>query len=483
MSLSTRLSLFFLAALALVLGGFSVSLYLLARLFLARQVEVRLESALDALAAVVEREPDGLTWEPDEHHLALGQDARPYQVRWEVRDSRGELVGKSANLGPDGFGKRAARTGVREIVEREGQPWELQGRRLVAESTALKENEKLRRSGRHATLLLTAGVDLQPYAALLRRLALILAVLSTGLWVVAAVGGRWVSRRVLSPLRRMAGSARGISAADLSERLPDPGTRDELADLSRAFNDLLARLEEAFARQRQFTGDASHQLRTPLAGLLGQLEVALRRDRSGEEYRQTLSLAHDQAAHLRRVVEALLFLARADAEADTGALETLDLTAWLPEYLRPWARQARASDLRLELPGAGSLPVRAQPALLGQLLDNLVENAFKHTGPGTAVGIAVQQQAEAVAVSVEDAGPGISLEDLPHVFEPFYRSAEARRRGLPGAGLGLAVARRIAAAFGGALFVESQVGKGTKFTILLPAASFSVADGAGTKST
>jgi signal transduction histidine kinase len=268
----------------------------------------------------------------------------------------------------------------------------------------------------------------------------------------------------------MATAARAMNASDLAQRLPSPGTRDELEDLGGAFNDLLGRVQEAFERQRRFTGDASHQLRTPLTALLGEAEVVLRHERSAQEYREGLVRARAQALHLRQIVEMLLFLARADAEAALDALETVDLAAWLPAHLKSWSAHPRASDLRTRIE-AGSLPVRVQAPLLGQLLDNLLDNACKYSRPGTTITVHLQEEKGTVALTVQDCGCGIAAEDVAHVFEPFYRSASARRLGRTGVGLGLAVARRIATAFGGTLTVDSMIGAGSRFTLRLPLAT------------
>src|SRR5439155_4762880 len=141
---------------------------------------------------------------------------------------------------------------------------------------------------------------------------------SLGIWLLALFLGRAMSRRALRPLSSMACSARAMDASDRGQRLPSATAGDELEDLARAFNGLLNRLQEAFERQRRFTGDASHQLRTPLTAMLGQIDVALRRDRQADDYRRTLDLVHGQASHLRKIVEALLFLTRADLDAVPG---------------------------------------------------------------------------------------------------------------------------------------------------------------------
>jgi signal transduction histidine kinase len=202
--------------------------------------------------------------------------------------------------------------------------------------------------------------------------------------------------------------------------------------------------------------------------MLGQLEVALRRDRAPEEYRRALETVCGQAGQLRRIVDALLYLARADADAELAALEVMDLVVWLPEYVRQWTSHPRASDLSFKPVEVSLSTIRVQPLLLGQLLDNLVDNALKYSEPGTPVTVSLGQELGIALLRVEDEGCGIAPADLPHIFEPFYRSAGARRLGRSGVGLGLAMVRRIAASFGGSITAESEPGHGSRFTLRLP---------------
>jgi heavy metal sensor kinase len=472
MSLTTRLSAFFLAALALVLVGFSLTLYGLARVYLYRQTDERLASALDTLAAAAEVERDGVEWEPREHHLTLGQDVNAGQARWTVHDPDGNLVDRSANLGAEpalaDWPDPHAAVQDRGTVYREGGAWHFLQRVLRPGEPHGVTPDEGGAERKYASLVLTAGVSLAPAAATLRALTLALAGVSLGLWLLAALAGRWLCRQALAPVQQMATAARMMNAADLGRRLPEPGRGDELQDLARAFNGLLARLEEAFERQRRFTGGASHQLRTPLTAMLGQVEVALRRERPAEEYREVLQHVRGQAAQLQQIVEMLLFLARADAEAKPADLVPVDLVAWLPGHLERWAGHPRRPDLRLKRLDGQAAWVRAQGPLLGQLVDNLVENACKYSEPGRPVTVFLGSADGAVTLAVEDEGCGIAPDDLPHVFEPFYRSADVRRLGRPGVGLGLAVARRIADVFGGTLTAESEPGRGSRFTLGLP---------------
>jgi signal transduction histidine kinase len=264
----------------------------------------------------------------------------------------------------------------------------------------------------------------------------------------------------------MAESARTMPFDDC--RLPSPGTRDELEDFARSFNGLLDRLHVALERQKQFTGQASHQLRTPLAALIAAIEVTRRRPRTVEEHERVLDRLHDDAVRLWRVVEALLFLARAEAEAGLPDLEQIDLADWAAGHVCAWSGHERAADLRFEVDDGGPLWTRAHRSLLGQLLDNLIENACKYSEPGTPIVVHACREPGTVALTVEDRGCGIPPEDLPRVFEPFYRAETARRLGHTGVGLGLAVARRIAATHGGTITAENVAGGGCRFVVRLP---------------
>jgi signal transduction histidine kinase len=262
-----------------------------------------------------------------------------------------------------------------------------------------------------------------------------------------------------------------MTAADRAQRLPSPGTGDELEDLARSFNGLLDRLHEALVRQERFTGDASHQLRTPLAALRGQVDVALRRERTAAEYRGTLERLRSESDRLQRIVESLLFLSRSANDAGRPDLEAIDLASWVPAHLRAWSSHPRATDLRAEVEGDEPLVARAHSGLLGQLLDNLVENAFKYSPPGTPVVVRLRREAGGVLISVADRGAGLTADERAHLFEPFYRSPRARQQGAPGVGLGLAVVARIASAFGGAAAAAGEPGRGSTFTVRLPAAA------------
>jgi heavy metal sensor kinase len=455
-TLTNRLSLFFVGTLALVLILFSTALYVLARIHLHRQTEERLEAALNTLVAAAEVGPGGVDWEPHERQLALGPAALGAQVVWQVCDDQGRVVDQA----PQADGQQNWQDERWLVQQRRLQPGS-PNRPAAAGAPAPEPRQ-------YPALVITAAIPLGPVQAALRQLAGVLSGLSLATWLAALAVGRAVCRRALQPVQRMARAAREMDAADAGQRLPIVATGDELEDLTRAFNGLLDRLHEAFERQRRFTGDASHQLRTPLTALIGQIEVALRRERGAADYREVLTAVQRQALHLRRIVEALLFLARANAEARLPDREPIVLEAWLETHLRGWSGHAGAADLRMERESDTPLPVEVQPALLGELLDILLENACKYSPPGAPIVIHLGRAGAWASLTVEDRGCGICAGDLAHVFEPFFRSAEARRLRIAGVGLGLAIARRLAAAFGGRLLVESQEGQGSRFTLELP---------------
>jgi two-component system, OmpR family, sensor kinase len=262
-----------------------------------------------------------------------------------------------------------------------------------------------------------------------------------------------------------------MTAANRDQRLPSPQTGDELDALANSFNGLLDRLHQEFERQKRFTGDASHQLRTPITALLGQLEVARRRERTVAEYQQVLDQVHGEARRLGQIVESLLFMARAENEAGRPDFKPLELVPWLREHYSAWSSRERGGDLSLEIELEPPVWVNVHTHLLGQLLDNLVDNACKYSSTGSPIHVRLWRGGTMVALAVEDHGFGLSAEDLPHVFEPFYRSSASRRRGVTGVGLGLAVVERIAWVFGGSITAESEPGRWTRFVLRLSEAT------------
>jgi two-component system OmpR family sensor kinase len=478
-TLTTRLLVFFLSMLALVLGGFSSTLYWLADNYLERQVSERLDAVLNTLSAAIEAGPGHVEWEPASRHLNLDFSIVGEQVVWLIGDDRGQIVDRSKGIGADLFLADVSpslqlKSPANESLKWQAMSWKAGQRWIHADLSDSNTPEASHGDvedgdRKHRALSITAGVSLLPLRGTLRQLLSSLVGLSVGIWVVGLFAGRFVCGRALLPVSRMARAVRDIDADDLTLRLPAvPTKNDELEELNRAFNSLLDRLQVAFERQRSFTGDASHQLRTPLTALLGQVEVALRRERTPEEYRQVLSTVQQRSLHLSRMVESLLFLARADAEARRPLLERLNLTEWLPQHVQTWREYPRAGDISLDCPATVPCDISAQPALLAEMLDILLDNSCKYSEPGTAIKIGLKRTSNAIIVTIEDHGHGMDEKHLANLFIPFRRSEDARRRGIPGVGLGLSIAKRLAEVFGGDLSATSRVGAGSCFTVRFP---------------
>jgi heavy metal sensor kinase len=325
----------------------------------------------------------------------------------------------------------------------------------------------IRREGRPAGLvqvgMALAGVE----AALRRYLQILLALVPLGLGL-AAVGGAWIARGALAPVRAMARQAREITAADLARRVPRRGAEDELDYLADTLNVVLTRLEAAFTELRRFTADAAHELRTPLTALKGGLEVALRHPRSAEEYARTIGESLEEVDRLVRLAEDLLLLSRTTAGAGL-ARQRVEVEPLLLDVLDIGLRLARGTGVTVRVGAVEPAAVAGDVTALRRLFLNLVENAVKYTLEGGVVELSLARTGPEVQVSVRDTGIGIDPVDAGRVFEPFVRLDDARSRETGGAGLGLAIARSIALAHGGTITLESAPKAGSVFTVHLPA--------------
>ena len=474
MKLSTRLTLFFLAAHALVLASFSVSLYLIAAKYLERQADERLESAINTLVAAAEIGPVGVEWEPEERRLTFPRRAVEASFFWEIADQDGQRLDGSSPASLATLLRETAKLRMlsrkpRSFVSSSGTTWRIADRLLRPEPEAAKPLESVpeRNGAFHPALWIRAGLSLDGVSATLRTLAVSLVAISGAVFLLALGLSNALCRRAMRPVTEMANAAHSIQGADLGEHLPTPQSGDELQELGQSFNSLLDRLNESFLRQKKFTGDASHQLRTPLTAMQGQIDLALKHDRSPEEYRRVLGLLQRKTRHLRQIIESLLFLARADAEVPQPSVEPIDLAAWLPEHVASYHDARVAADVRLSVHDS-PIWVRAQPVLLGELLNNLVENAAKYSDPGTPIVVELASDDTSGRITVEDHGIGMTDEEAERIFEPFYRGRTARDGGSAGLGLGLAVAVRLAQVFRGRIDVTSKLGRGSRFVVRLP---------------
>lgn len=330
---------------------------------------------------------------------------------------------------------------------------------------------------------ITAGQAIDPEGSL-RRLLLTLIFTGAATLTAAALGGYWLASRVLDPVKDITRTAREIGGSDLSRRL-DIAARDEIGELAGTFNQMLERLESAFNRQRQFTADASHELRSPLTIIGLEASRALSARRTQEEYQQTLKTIQSENEFMSRLVSELLTLARMDSGKVQLRLEPLDLSSLAVEVLERYAPIAAEKGIQLKAGDLPELEIQGDRQYLFQMAGNLVENAIKYTPGGVDSRVLVETQAyllgdkPAALLRITDNGPGIPAEHLPHLFDRFYRVDQARSHnieearsagGQEGVGLGLSIVQWIVQMHGGSITIDSEPGRGTRVEILLPAA-------------
>jgi two-component system OmpR family sensor kinase len=294
--------------------------------------------------------------------------------------------------------------------------------------------------------------------------------LSMSLVILVGIGSTsaLLARKALRPIDRMVLRARHIGEANLAERLPHPGTRDEIARLVETLNEMLGRLERSFEIQRRFTADASHELRSPLSRLRAELEVTLRRPRTGPEYEETLRSCLDEVERVQALTEELLELARIDARQDAEPARPIAVGEIVEAAVSAVTPEAERRGIPIVVEHPPEVLVNAAPIAAKVALANILDNAVKFSPPGGDVRVAVTEGRAAAVIAVSDAGPGVAAEDLPRLFQRFYRGKASRAADAPGVGLGLAIARALVERQGGRLSVEASAGKGATFTMHLP---------------
>jgi heavy metal sensor kinase len=327
---------------------------------------------------------------------------------------------------------------------------------------------RVRISGK--TYEIHAAVPTEPFDQALDNFRLLEKEVLPLLVLLASLLGYWLSGRSLAPVNRIIATAELIGAQNLSRRLEVPAAHDELRRLTETLNAMLARIETSFRRIAQFTADASHDLRTPLAVIRSTAEIILRRPRAEQEYREALRRILETSVDTSELLENLLTLARADAGAAGMEMHTLDLASHVHKAQERAAMLAveKTLEVTVKTP-AVPVWVKADAIAIDRLLLILLDNAVKYTPSGGNCEISLAQIDGHARITVRDSGIGIAQSDLANIFDRFYRVDRARGRQSGGAGLGLAIARWITEMHGGTIAAESSLGSGSSFHISLPA--------------
>lgn len=309
-----------------------------------------------------------------------------------------------------------------------------------------------------------------------------LALFRNSLWLIspvvllmAGLAGHLLSRRALDPVAAIAREAQRIHDGNLQSRLPRLTTRDELAHLSSTLNEMLERIESGVRSVRDFTAYASHELRTPVAMIRSEADLALQFERTGPEYREAIATIGAEALRMSSLLNSLLFLARADSGAERVQLESVDARRLCSIVCEKWRGMLAKTQVRVVADLApGPLMVMADPTYLQRLLNIILENAGKYTPRGGCVTLTLIRERQVARFQVSDTGIGIPAHEQGRIFERFYRGSNVQESGADGSGLGLALAGWIAARHGTEIEVTSARGDGSRFAWSLPLATQNV---------
>ncbi|HET6142354.1 MAG TPA: ATP-binding protein [Candidatus Acidoferrales bacterium] len=449
-----RLTAWYFAILAMVLSAFGVSAYLAMRHSIRKTVDEELQIRAEGVHQLIERNvqrgakadlPEGLR-----EHTEL----RAGGALLQVADGEGTWLYRSKVMSDYGVPKFSP-TSPR-ITEHLGDDVPL---RIWNQAVNVQgENYYIQ-----------SAFEMDDFYEALYHFELLLYVAIPSLLICAALGGYWISGRALAPVDQITKTARTVSAQNLSSRLIVPNTGDELQRLSETLNGMLDRLEGSFRKITQFTADASHELRTPVAVMRTRAELSLRKARSADEYRDVISEVLAELEKTSSLIEQLMFLARADSGSETLNFTNTNVTEVLREACHQGSALAEAKQIGFqEQIAQDSMWVRGDAGSLRRLFLILIDNAVKYTPANGQVEVSLQRNDGYAIAQVKDTGIGIAESDLPNVFERFYRADKARTRELGGVGLGLSIGRWITEVHAGTIEVQSAPGRGSVFQIRLP---------------
>lgn len=457
LSIRAKLTLWYLSLAAVVLIAFAVAIYLYLSRGLLNAIDTSLANQAERFAHAVGHPSE--TEEPSQPGVLI---LAPQFVA--VIDHDGSI----ADHIPDAEGREVPVS--KAALERAANEWKPE-----YDEVSLSPTEHVRiitwpaRDEDGETFFVVVGQSLREVQRAQKQLVILLAITNPVALLLAGLGGFWLANGALSPVDRLTRAAERIGRGNLKERVEERRSQDEIGRLAATFNRMISRLEQAFERERRFTADASHELKTPLAVLRGDIEVALRRERAPEEYQRVLKSSLEEIARLTRLTDDLLTLARSDAGESVLSIEPVRLDQLAAEacaYIAPLANSAGVT-LSFEAPES-AIDIEGDPKRLKQLLVNLLDNAIKYTPSGGQARLSLSVIDSFALIEVSDTGRGIPTSALPNIFERFYRQTDARDARVTGFGLGLAISKWIIDAHGGSIEVDSKEGQGSHFTVKLP---------------
>jgi heavy metal sensor kinase len=452
-----RLTAWYFAVLAVVLSAFGVSAYLEMRHSIRQTVDEELQIRAEGVHQLIERAIQRGAEDDLQEGLREHTELRQGGALLQVSDERGSWIYRSPVMSDYGVPRPA--TIPRRATE------------FLGKNVPLRIwTQKVSVAGE--SYVIQAAFEMDDFYGALDHFALLLFISIPSLLLCAAAGGYWISTRALAPVDQITRTARTISAQNLSSRLVVPKTGDELQRLSETLNGMLERLEAAFKKITQFTADASHELRTPVAVMRTRTELSLRKARSAEEYRDVIAEVLAELEKTSALIEQLMFLARADSGAETLHFTPTNVAEVLREACHQGSALAEAKQIAFQEQISGdSMWVKGDTSSLRRLFLILIDNAVKYTPANGQVEVSLHRNDGFAVAEVRDTGIGIAEADLPSVFERFYRADKARTRELGGVGLGLSIGRWITEVHAGTIEVRSAPGHGSIFQVRLPIAA------------
>jgi heavy metal sensor kinase len=478
-SLRFKLTLWYVLILVILLTSFSGFLYFTLSKSLYRDVDNKLRSLAELIASESSSPLSKFSFGTIDQALEASMNLKPIGKFIQVLDESGNIGRKSDNLKNVQLpiSLNALKNASNGLITFETNRT-IGNTPLRIMTFPVVENS-------HVTKIVQIASSLEGVEDALNKLFLILIISVPSTLILASLGGQFLAHKALKPVDNITQTARMITSQNLNQRINPPKVKDEISRLIETFNEMISRLDQSFRQMKQFSSDASHELKTPLTILKGEVEVMLRKERTSQEYEQTLRSNLEEINRMSQIVEDLLNLSKADTGEIRVNKEDVNLTEILNEVVVQMERLAKTKKLHLSATNHHQdIHIFGDALRLRELFINLIENGIKYTEEGGSIRIILQKEypppeadqsewgerekGQLVKIIVSDTGIGIAKEDQERIFNRFFRVDKARSREQGGSGLGLSICKWIVEAHQGEIGVESELAKGSSFIVRLP---------------
>lgn len=458
-----KLTIWYAAVMGVVLISFSIALYMIMSRALYDEVDAKIKAMAEVTASSTENLKGHFDLTQLDNMLEEKLGFRTPGKFIQILDNTGTVGQLSANLQAHPLPisiKALKKASTKEISFETLQVKNSKYPIRMVTYPVVENNE--------VTNILQIGTSLQTAQETLQKLFFTLLLGVPASLTLASFGGWFMARKSLRPVNDITTTARLITAKNLDKKIEVANPNDEVGMLAETINDMISRLNSSFGQMNQFSSDVSHELRTPLTILRGEMEVALRSQRTAEEYREVITSGLEEVERMSLMVEELLLLSKAEHGELRLNISIVPLHSLLESSFDNAMALARGRGVDIAMQGKEGVSVQGDKMRLARVLLNLVDNAVKYTPKGGRVILSLAKEGDEAYISIKDTGIGISKEDQEKIFERFYRVDKSRSREVGGTGLGLAICKRIVEAHGGRISVESEIGKGSTFTVILP---------------